>query len=401
MSLRPLELDFLAPGRSLDHDVVDGSGRMLLPRGVPVADEGQAKALWMRGFLREEDLRDHQESAPSERGGTAGAGRSWRKPPAGDPPAGLPRFFQPVARMALQLEEIVSQILTGRGSDLPEQVLELARSVQVRLQRDADAFLASIELSSGVRYGTVHALHSAALCELVARSQGIASQDRRRLVAAALTRDVGFLELQEELDRQTEPLSSEQQELVQVHPLHSARFLRDAGVRDPGWLQAVEQHHERLNGSGYPRGITGAQVLPDARLLGIADIFSAMTKPRAYRPAIQTPHALMAIFQDRGSLVDEVCTQDFVRALGLFSPGMLVRLASRECAVVTHRTENLKAPQVRAVTDPEGKLLPIYPAREVSDPAFAIVEVLDHDSPLRERLNHRQLWGEGASSARR
>ena len=396
MPLRQIELDMLAPGSRLDWDVVDSAGRVLLPKGMAVADDTQARALWTRGFLRED------EPVRVAAMDTAPPPSLWRQPPrASDGGSVQPKFFQPVERLSLQLEEIFSELLNGKGTGLPDRILELSRGIQVQLQRDTDALLAALELSGATRYGTLHALHSAAVCELVAASRGPAADVRRTLVAAALTRDVGFLELQDELERQSDPLSEEQQEQVRLHPLESARLLRDAGVRDPAWLLAVEQHHERLNGSGYPRGVSGDAVQENACLLGIADIYSAMTKPRAYRPAIQSPNAVHSIFQTRGSIVDEELSQSFVRVLGLFAPGLMVRLASRETAVVTRRTENLKAPEVRVVADADEKLLHIYPARDILDPAYAIVEVLPRANPFRERLNHRQLWGEGNNAARR
>jgi hypothetical protein len=61
---------------------------------------------------------------------------------------------------------------------------------------------------------------------------------------------------------------------------------------------------------------------------------------------------------------------------------------------VVRRTENLKVPEIRVVADPDGKLLQIYPARDVSNPAYGIAEALPRANPLREKLNHRQLWGE-------
>jgi HD-GYP domain-containing protein (c-di-GMP phosphodiesterase class II) len=396
MGFQHLEKDDLVPGRSLDFDVVDASGRILLPKGTPVADEAQSRILWTRGFHLTSDLPPVAKSThpPTQ--------SAWRlKPKPVDGLSAAPRFFQSVERLSFQLEEIYSELLNGKGSQLPDRILELARSIQTQLVRDADAMLAAIELSTNARYGTLHALHSAALCDLVATSQSVSVDSRRTLVAAALTRDVGFLELQDELDRQSDPLSEEQQDLVRSHPLASAQMLRKAGVHDEAWIAAVEQHHERLNGSGYPRGLSATQVEAHACLLGIADIYSAMTKPRAYRPAIQAPNAIHSIFQTRGSLVDEATTQNFIRTLGVYSPGLLVRLATREIGVVVRRTENLKAPEVRAVSDTEDKLLQIYPSRDVADPACAILEVLPRATTLRDRLNYRQLWGEGPVAIRR
>ncbi|HOX50329.1 MAG TPA: HD domain-containing phosphohydrolase, partial [Fibrobacteria bacterium] len=326
----------------------------------------------------------------------------WRqKPPSGDTPSSTPKFFQTVERLSFSLWELVADVLGRRTTPVMERTLDLVRGIQIQMGKDPDAFLASLELCQVCRYGTLHAIHSAAICDLVAQAMGHGAEDRRILMAAALTRDIGFLELQEVLDRQSEPLTEEQQEEVRVHPLASRNLLEAAGVRDPLWLSVVEQHHERINGSGYPNALEGEQIHVLARILGIADIYSAMGKARVYRAAIQGPNAVQGLFQLRGSIVDAQITQVFARKLGIFHPGLVVRLRSKELAVVTRRTDDLKQPEVRAITDPDGKLLPIYAPRDVGDPAQAIVEIVPRSHPVLEKLNHRQLWGEGYGVVRR
>lgn len=391
----------LVPGNSFPWDIVDSSGRMLLPKGLTIPDAAQAKQLWTRGYFMEKDepTASAALSAQGQFGSQPCPTSSWRVKPRQQDPS-TPKFFQAVGRLSLQLEEFFCEILNGKSERFAERFLDLSRALQVQLAKDPDAFLASLELFDEARYGTLHALHSASLCALVAIHQGLRSDQQRVLIAAALTRDVGFLELQEELDHQSDALMPDQQEQVRTHPLESARLLRAIGVEDKEWLSAIEQHHERLNGSGYPGGLSGDDVCPWARLLGIADIYSAMTKPRAYRPAIQGPNVIHSIFQSRGSLVDENITQTFIRILGVYPPGILVRLSTDETAVVTRRTENLKCPEVRVVADAGDKILQIYPTRDLAD-GITIQEILPRATAVRSRLNHRQLWGEGPAALRR
>lgn len=397
MSLKALDLDQLVPGRSLQWDIVDDGGRILLPRGTLVADETQAKSLFVRGWILEPDA--PAVASPGLGVDTPGA-NPWRRRPV-DAASNRPRFFHALERFIQPLEEVIADFLNGRGRNLSDNVLQLCSQIQLQAARDADALLAAIELFDGGRYGTIHALHVATVCELVIQQQNQDPALRRPLIAAALLRDIGFLELQDELDLQSEPLSRKQQDEVRAHPLASVRLLREGGVNHVDWLTAVGQHHERLNGSGYPHGLSGEQITPWARIIGIADTYSALTKTRAYRPAMQGPNAMMTLFKNRGSLVDEGLTQDVIRTLGLWPPGLLVRLASGETAVVIRRTANLKAPEVRAITDAEGKLYPIYQIRDASEPEFLIQDALPRSSPLRDRLNHRQLWGEITLLARR
>jgi hypothetical protein len=392
MSMVQPDKDMLVPGSILPWDIVDSSGRILLPKGIPVSDATQAKQLWTRGYFHEVD----PVPEPPPKVVTS----SWRTKPR-DQETAAPRFFQAVTRLSWQLEETYCDLLNGRSGRIPERIEEYAKSLQAQIAKDSDAFLASVELSETGRYGTIHAIHSATLCDLVAQSTGMALEQRRTLICAALTRDVGFLELQEELDLQNEPLTNEQQSMVQGHPLESAKILREAGVKDSDWLIAVEQHHERLNGTGYPKALPHDRICASARLMGIADAYSAMTKPRAYRAALQGPTAIHSIFQTRGSLVDGDLTQQFIRVLGMYPPGILVRLSTQEMAVVTRRTANLKFPEVKVVADTEGKLQAIYASRELAEGGVSIQEILPRSVSVRSRLNHRQLWGEGPAALRR
>jgi hypothetical protein len=392
MSMVQPDKDMLAPGNALPWDIVDSSGRILLPKGTPVSDPVQAKQLWTRGYFHEVD----PEPEPPPKIATS----SWRTRPR-DPETAAPRFFQAVMRLSWQLEETYCDLLTGRPGRITERLGEYAKALQAQIAKDSDAFLASVELSETGRYGTIHAIHSATLCDLVAQSMGMAPEQRRILICAALTRDVGFLELQEELDLQNEPLTNEQRTKVKCHPLESAKILRESGVENPDWLAAVEQHHERLNGTGYPKALPDDRICAAARLMGITDAYSAMTKPRAYRAALQGPTALHSLFQTRGSLVDAEITQRFIRVLGMYPPGVLVRLSTQEMAVVTRRTANLKFPEVRVVADAEGKLQAIYASRELSEGGASIQEILPRSLAIRSRLNHRQLWGEGPAVLRR
>lgn len=394
--MKALDLEQLVPGVALAWDIVDDGGRILLPKGTPIVDEQQAKALYTRGWIKEPEA-PVPTDVPSSVTRTL---NSWRRRPT-DSGVGRPRFFHVVERLTQLLEEVVADILNGRSRGVPDRLIQLAVQIQLQAARDPDGFLASLELFDGGRYGSIHALHSAAFCELVAQGHVRDNALRAKLVAAALTRDIGFLELQDELDQQSEPLTSEQQLEVREHPLSSMRLLRDAGVDDAAWLDAVGQHHERLNGGGYPASLVGDRIGGWARILGIVDIYSALTKTRAYRPAIQGPHAVRALLESRGSSVDPVLAQELIRILGLWPPGLLVRLISGETAVVVRRTANLKAPEIRVIADSDGRQLLIYQFRDASEADSLIQEVLPRSSTFRERINHRQLWGDVVFVTRR
>lgn len=304
------------------------------------------------------------------------------------------RFFAAAERHLMALDQCFVELLGPRPSGVWSALLEIASGVQLALVQDAEGYQASLELFEGAHYGLLHALHSAALCELVARAMGEAEPDRKRLMGAALTRDVGFVGLQEILDLNHGGLDPIQRRQVQWHPRVSRHLLEAAGISDPQWLQAVEQHHERLDGSGYPEGMLQDGIHPWARILAIADIYSAMTKVRGHRDAVQGTGALQEIFAKRGAEVDATLTARFVAVLGIYPPGSLVKLACGETAIVLRPGTNPRYPMVKSLTSPIGQILAINPLRDPADPQYAIEAILPRDKALLARLNHRQLWGD-------
>ncbi|GAI55853.1 unnamed protein product, partial [marine sediment metagenome] len=91
--------------------------------------------------------------------------------------------------------------------------------------------------------------------------------------------------------------------LIKTHPLVGYNILKQIEFPWPV-AEIVLQHHERMNGSGYPHGLSGEEILPEARILGIADVVEAMASHRPYRPALGIDKALEEISQNKGVLYD-------------------------------------------------------------------------------------------------
>lgn len=129
-------------------------------------------------------------------------------------------------------------------------LLATARQVLHAAQLDADAALAFALVGPPTSYSVRHAVDCAVLAEALARQ--FAWDEPRRLVAvaAALTMNVAMADLQDELFHQPGPLDAAQRARVAAHPAKGARLLREAGVRDATWINALEQHHEAFDGSG-------------------------------------------------------------------------------------------------------------------------------------------------------
>lgn len=314
-------------GRPLPWSLFDGAARLLMRRGMIVESPAQLVALSREAVFR---LDDH--------------------PAAGDDRRDNPFFA--IGEMMGRLNSLLTTLAAGGSEALP--ALEaLATSIQAMCAADADAALAAIHLDRDGRYTVRHLIHTALLVELVAFRLGYTPDRRHVLVCAALTANVGMLELQERLLQQG-AITPEQRREIDMHPERGVGLLRAAGVTDPMWLESVLQHHERMDGSGYPRGLQGEGIGAGARLIALADIYHAKVSDRLYRPAMAPTDALRQVFLGQGRDVDQTLANLFIKELGVFPPGGFVRLANGELALVTHRGHDGLSPRVASLLTPRG-----------------------------------------------
>jgi response regulator RpfG family c-di-GMP phosphodiesterase len=149
----------------------------------------------------------------------------------------------------------------------------------------------------------------------LAGALGLGGRERKRLLLAAKLHDIGKIGIPEAILNKPGALTGDEQRVVREHPVIGERILRPV-VRSRAVLAAVRGHHERLDGTGYPDGLKGAQIPLLARVLAVADCFDALTSARAYRPALPVREALDVLRAGAGKQFDP----EFVRALAEIAP---------------------------------------------------------------------------------
>ncbi|MBN8486433.1 MAG: phosphohydrolase [Burkholderiales bacterium] len=357
-------LDLLLVGAPLPFHVLDPFERRLLAEGHVVVSEAQLEALIARGAWVDRAVAD--------------ALRAQRQKPqaAVTPVRRAPTLFDRWEEMIWQLDGLLRQVLAGQPGQ-EAALLWLAERLIERVDRHVDVALFMVVRPPDPRfalYALQHAQHSAVVSLLLSRHLGWDAATGRRLVAAALTMNVSTLELQAQMAMQSDPPTSRQRELIRSHPLASEALLRQAGVADEAWLQAVREHHERPDGAGYPAGLT--QVSELAHALRTADVFTAKISARAIRQALPIQVAARQLFdEERGGPM----ATGIIKQLGLYPPGDMVQLKSGEIAVVTHRGPNATTPRVATITNAQGQPVAATLARHSADPDYAIT------GPVRDR----------------
>ena len=297
-------------GIPLPFDTFDQDGKLLLRKGFVIDSPEQLVRLLQRGLFH--------EAVPEA------------AKPALVP--GLPshstRHVSVMDLLARIQDQLGLLLAEDAPTDFPARVQALADQLQHAYSLDSDAAIASIQVCHTGRYSTRRLVHGAILGELLQRESGADAAQTRSLMCAALTMNITMLDLQDLLYAQATRPTGQQMEQVMGHPEAGARRLAELGVTDTHWLAIVAQHHETIDGMGYPQALRGSDISHAAQVLSIADRYGAMATGRAYRPAALPNTVLRQVFMDKGKNVDAALAGLLVKAVGLYPPGSLVGLAN-------------------------------------------------------------------------
>lgn len=325
ISLKPGDVSL---GQPLPWPVYDHRDVMLLRQGKTVDDFDQLMGLMERGAWH----------PPLEETAVSGSSRRKRPRIRVEPFARLGMLMSRIRRMHQrvfeQKEEGIRELYGIR-----DQLMEL-------VHLDADAMIAAVHLWRQFPYSTRHAAFAAILTTLLARTMEL--KTAKSVVGAALVQNVGFYEEHDRMASSVGVLGEAERLKLQAHPEASVKYLTGVGVEDEVLIEAVRNHHERIDGEGYPRGLSGYEVARESQLLAITDQYIAMTSPRLYRDALNPLSALTQLFFVGGRAVDREVSDRLIRVLSVAPPGASVALDDGVTALVVRRGNISGKPLVAA-----------------------------------------------------
>ena len=370
MELCPLEKvqHRIKLGVPLPFSVRDRASRLLLARHQVIVDEDQLEALKDRGaFVNLDEL------------------RSARAEIYEAPVQTLPGLWR-------KLAEQVSRVLLGMPSPQAPQALDDAARILVALcDRASDiAIFLTVRRDAfdGVRYGVARSVQGAVAALLSAQRLGWPAERCLTLVKAALTMNVGMLDLQERLSNQARLPNPAQRQAIRIHPTTGEQTLRACGIEDAEWLEAVAQHHEQPGGGGYPTGLKAASDMAGA--LRIADIYTAKLASRSGREPLSPDRAIRELVAtERGN----PCALALASELGPWPPGTVVRLQGGETGVVVQRTATPGAPMVAVLSNRRGEPLVPPVQRQAQGRDCGIASAVD-ERHLRVRVIPEALYAQ-------
>jgi len=202
-------------------------------------------------------------------------------------------------------ERITTELELERYRDNLEQlVAERTRELE-QAQRGIDAIASVAARAVELRdpYTAGHQRRVAQLVAAMTTHLGYSDEECEHIRVAAQLHDIGKLSIPAEILSKPGKLLAVEYELVKGHAWAAYEILADVDI---GWplAEMVAQHHERMDGSGYPRGLVGDEIMVQARMLAVADVVEAMSSHRPYRPSIGREEAIAEIIEHRGTLYD-------------------------------------------------------------------------------------------------
>lgn len=248
-----------------------------------------------------------------------------------------------MARAQGVLEQIAHDVQSCLNPDL-ERVRSVVAEMVLSVARNPDALLWLVRLKQTDRYSYDHSLDVAAHVMIFGRALGLGEDAIATLGMAGMLQDVGKLRLPQRLLHKSGGLTPTEYEIFKTHVDYSRQILSASPHASSAMLEIVGRHHERVDGSGYPTGLSGKALGIMAEISGICDVYCAMTRERPYGVAESAQTALDALRAQRGGCFSASLIDQFVQCIGLYPVGTLVELNSGEVAVVVaqNRIRRLK-----------------------------------------------------------
>lgn len=204
-----------------------------------------------------------------------------------------------------------------------------------------------------------HSVNVAVLATAVGMSLGYNRTQLINLGIGAMLHDIGKVSLPEELLQKTERWTDKEKEIAKQHTMLGFNLLRKQ--HDISLLSAhvCLQHHERLNGSGYPQGLSGKQIHEFAQIVGLCDIYDSLTSPRPWRKRYMPQDAVEYLFGSGGTLFEHHLVSAFIKHIAIFPIGSSVVLNTGEVGVVSRVDPDYShRPTVRVIKDGRGNDVP-------------------------------------------
>lgn len=261
--------------------------------------------------------------------------------------------------------------------DTGQPIFEVAWDMQSALLY----VLADAEGNEEEDYLFPYSLHTCMITVLLAKEMGYDRAETRRVGVAGLVHDVGMLKIPQHIRLKEGDLSDDQYQMIQSHPERGARILSNVERLETSVERVAAEHHEQVDGSGYPLGVEHEDIHPHARVINLAMTYVATTQERSHRSSLSAQESIRELVQTERKSYDDRVLKAFLKRFGLYPPGTFGRLNTGQMVLVLRsERDDPKNPYVKVLTTPDNEPLENYYTVELSNYDVRITETVRNPS---------------------
>ncbi len=197
-----------------------------------------------------------------------------------------------------------------------------------------------IDIKSFDSYTFEHSVNVTILSIILGRSLNMHKQNLIKLGIGAILHDIGKILIPQKILNKPSPLNNEEFEIIQKHTTLGFEYIQDYKEISPRSQKVILQHHERIDGSGYPGQLTGSEMSRFAKIVAVTDVFDALTSDRVYRPRWSIKKTIDYLISNADSLFAHEYIRAFIKNIAVYPNGVTVKLSNGKRAIIKQQNIN-------------------------------------------------------------